>query len=988
MARDDLARVLETYGAVRGQLVELEAFRAQTLRYADLLRSPSDQRPAFVLESQGQPRAYVFDDRKESATRTDLVQWVRRISFRGDADFLTVVRPGRLDVYRAALDGTDEPQQLRDLPQGPMRLPALLNAPPDGTGGAVRKALRNLLRDSILSAKKLGAAAKVDAHDALSLTGRALFWRFLIDRGLLTGISPADICDDPRATKHAACMDSKGRSLKTFEWLDRTFNGGLLAFRYDERAAEIPHEVYEGVVGNIAHAATSTGQLQLPTEWRDVNFAHVPVGLLSEVYEAYTHDEDPNRAETESIYYTPRHLAEFVVDEALASLKGVAQPKILDPAVGAGVFLVTIFRALVARECDMPDQQLSRGIIRRVLNEQLTGFDINDAALRLAELALYLTAIELDPDPSPRPLSLLKFEKPLHGKVLLLRAGGAARGSLVAVDERFRGKFDLVIGNPPWTAKDKLLVDKECWEESTRHVVRQRLGTQRAREFCFLDTNPDLPFVYRAMEWAKPLGTIALFTHARWLFPGEDRDKARRDLFESVYVTGIVNGTGVRDTSVWPGNRAPFAILFARNEVPPAEGASIQFVSPHVEIEPQLRQERMRFDWSSADPIDLRQALKTPWLLKQRFRGTPFDENIVRQLTTNRSTLLAYIHNLRADLKNGYIVGNQAHAAEWLQEFPCITPARSLEGKRATPPSFHIEPTTLQPCGERRVEARRSQDIYRGPLLLIRQSPPADFTAPRSAVSDTDVAYSQSWHGASFAGVPEGVEHARYLQLVLQSNAFPYFLLLTDGGFGVERERFVLENLKSFPVIPLGELSGHQRRSMMKLSNKLWSDGWTKALGKDIDNLVFDLYGLDDVDRQSVADTLATALPYAEQRKNAVRAPSPRDVNLFVAALEEELENVIGSSGRRARVMHRVDVSDGPWEILCIEINGRCAAQSPDAPIPWKDILVAADASGATIVMVHDNPRVRFVAILKQYRYWTTTRARVLALSLLSGMAA
>jgi N-6 DNA Methylase len=214
----------------------------------------------------------------------------------------------------------------------------------------------------------------------------------------------------------------------------------LLQFKTSGRAAAIPSEVYEQVVGNIAHSATAEGQLQLalPMEWKEVNFAHVPVGLLSEVYEAFAHDEDADAAKRDSIFYTPRHIAEFMVEEALGSLEGIEHPTVLDPAAGAGVFLVAVFRALVARAWTRTGRRPTRRAVRRILEEQLTGFDINDSALRLAELALYLTAIELDPEDRPRPLSLLKFEKPLRDKALFQRVDDQAEARRNDEAERSR----------------------------------------------------------------------------------------------------------------------------------------------------------------------------------------------------------------------------------------------------------------------------------------------------------------------------------------------------------------------------------------------------------------------------------------------------------------------------------------------------------------------------------------------------------------------
>src|SRR5262249_21267225 len=148
------------------------------------------------------------------------------------------------------------------------------------------------------------------------------------------------------------------------------------------------------------------------------NFSYVPVGLLSEVYEAFAYNLDAKKAASQSVHYTPSHLVDFIVSQALEQLPAGGKPRILDPAAGAGVFLVTVLRKLVEREWQETDNRPRRRRIRDILNKQIVGFDVDPSALRLAELALYLTALELDP--KPRPLDELTFDE-LRGSVLFSR---------------------------------------------------------------------------------------------------------------------------------------------------------------------------------------------------------------------------------------------------------------------------------------------------------------------------------------------------------------------------------------------------------------------------------------------------------------------------------------------------------------------------------------------------------------------------------------
>src|SRR5690606_34104838 len=134
---------------------------------------------------------------------------------------------------------------------------------------------------------------------------------------------------------------------------DETFNGDLLPLTGRGSRAffvEIGTKTKQVAFHHLsaiarADAAAAGGAYQLRLEWDGFDFAHVPVGLLSQVYEAFCHKWDPSARET-SVHYTPRHLAQAVVEETFDGLPQPEAARILDPACGAGVFLVLALRRL------------------------------------------------------------------------------------------------------------------------------------------------------------------------------------------------------------------------------------------------------------------------------------------------------------------------------------------------------------------------------------------------------------------------------------------------------------------------------------------------------------------------------------------------------------------------------------------------------------------------------------------------------------------
>lgn len=964
----NIAEDLIRFGALPHQIVDVaNSDSPRVLDYLDLRMMPDGICPPVVIENQGLPCVHVFD--ATVGGQDQVGPFCKRVALRGDGAWVGLWTPGSLRIFRADLTEKNEvrAESVAEISPGELVLPRFLYDVRSGVDDVARRRyLLELLAQSAQDAARYG----LSQADALSLVGRGLFWRFLVDRTLLKGLHPQDVCET--ASTWEQCLDNKTRALKTFRWLDDTFNGGLLPF--EVRPRDFPPELFASVLGNIAHGATETGQLRLPTDWREVNFAYVPVGLLSEVYEAFAHQMGVVDAKEKSIHYTPSHLVQFVVTQALEQLPASARPRVLDPAAGAGGFLVTALRKLVEREWRQTGHRPNRQRIRKILNEQLVGFDIDGRALRLAELALYLTALELDPHPAP--LSQLRFLE-LRDRVLF-DVSNVRSGSLGPIPATFQSQFDLVIGNPPWTAIAKGGADKKQWVKDTSRVVCERLGPTQAKTFDFPDTNPDLPFVWRAMEWAKPGGRIALIVHARWLFGLSPRATAARNaILSATRVTGILNGSALRLTKSWPAVDAPWCVLFATNEKPdPLSLAAFQFISPALFAAVDAQQTRFRIDWLDSQVVPVREVMEKPWSLKSRFRGNRLAGRALDRLISCGESLGDYLNRLGTGFRNGYQVGGKAGVQQ---------DASALIGMPTTkgcdePLGFVVNVKSLPRFDWSTLLFPRQRSIYEAPLLLVHESISGDRLVPRSCRAEADVAYHQSFHGISFASVPQADLIARYLQIWLQSQVMLFGELLLDGRYGSERDALYQESLELLPVVPIERLTAHQVERIHRLSHAMQTD-FSTPLADEIDAFIFDTFGLSPAEREAIIDTLDTALPSAKSKHRAASPPTEADRRQFIAALRQSMKSAQSASDEQVTVTERRDVCWQPWRVLEVRLSAGDGRQ-PKAP-PLTTFLEQADEGGASLVVVRDDPSTWFVGLLDQYAQWTKTRARLLATDLL-----
>ena len=984
----DIRASVAEFGADPSALRSLDDDCPELLPYATLLTARRDRNATLgiveaVYEWQGAPLVFLVD--ADSVEDEDRLQLIRRLlAMRGDAPYLGVVAPGHLRVYRIALDR----KSLRrarigseDWGDTMSTFARLGNVRPQAAitnRGWISNVVLNLLSGSTT---RLIDEFKVSHEDAISLVGRALFTRFLADRSLL----PEGMSEPETA---ASLFDRREMAEETSEWLDATFNGDLLplpAGIFDV----LPAGVY-GVLGDVLRRAPG-GQLFLGWEekWGNLDFAHIPVGVLSQAYELYLREHAPTKQKREGGYFTPRPIADLMVRASFRALERRdtgGSVRVLDPAVGGGIFLLTAFRELVAERWRADGRRPDTRVLRRILYEQMVGFDINEAALRFAALGLYLLSIELDPN--PRPVDKLRFER-LRGTVLHQVKGddeeeGSALGSLGSrVGEEHKGRYDLVIGNPPWPSGTKL----PEWNRVRETVARIAADRGIANAEPPLPNEVlDLPFVWRAMEWAKPDGQIAFALHARLLFQqGDGMPTARRALFEALDVTSVVNGVELRQTKVWPQISAPFCILFATNRTPGVE-AGFRFISPRIE-DSLNSAGSMRIDALNAGVVPSRQLVDTPEILKILFRGSKADLGILERIRAQGHPTLAAFWREKFGLSgrgqlrgsgNGYQKLRRSSLVGRKDGLPGVDASHLLGRLEITHTSFRkilLDHETLSPFSFRRVHRSRSPDLFAGPLLVVHKSLPAVAGRVGVSVCDEGAIFNETFYGYSPGTHPDAALLVRYLALVLGSKLVVWLALVTSGEFGFEREVIEKATLDRIPLPALDKLGASRRREVALLVDGLQSG---EVTWDAVDEWVNDLYGLGKRDLQIILDTLELNLPFAENQRNAQAPPSSAERERFREVLRDELLPWCDRFGSTLAVDETPPLAMWPWQAIAV----RTARRKPRETAPSGDLvglLATADEAAASEILVDNGPDGLLIARLAQRRYWSETQARLLA---------
>ena len=986
----DLKTELPKYGLTESNIRLFDTPESpDLLDYLDLTkrRQQKELSPDGVAESQGRPLLFFVNESQLSIPpeekEAEFGNLSRILACRGDRAYLARVRPGELLVIPVSLSDITPEWKLYRASSGEAItfFSRLAQGYFDGEGepGEADFVFREML--NLLNKGSDRLAELIEPVNVLSLLGRALFFRFLCDRKIVTEKDVTHIA--PKASTLLDCFKNSENAHATNQWLDKTFNGDFLplddggsrAF-FDMIANKSSDSVFFHLKA-ITQGFTPIGKEAYQTKWSNFNFAHVPVGLLSQVYEAFCWKWEHRSAKETSVYYTPRKIAQVLVDEAFDGLPKANEARVLDPACGAGVFLVLAFRRLYrerwAKTAERPDTKA----IREILDNQLAGFDISSSALKLTALALYLTAIELDPKPIPP--EKLKFNQ-LNGKVLFNhrqdddQVEGPTIGSLGEhIGSRFDGQYDVVLSNPPWTS-----LSKEYSSIAAKYTVVSKAIIERKGEITMAqayqntDYAPDMPILWKSTEWCKPGGRIAMALPARILFKQEDiPSRARETMFRLIDVTGIINGSNLSDTEVWPKMSQPFMLFFARNNRP-KDSHVIHFITPHYD-KMLNRKGEIRIDSKSAQSVEIAATFDEPWLWKALTIGTPLDTEVIRRVRSvdGRQVNKYWKADLGLTSSMGYkILGLMQYDASFLQGLPNFT--ASYQGR------FSVDTGKLRPFTHVTANRPRKLDCYRAPLVLVKQSPGFSRENCRAFLCFEDVAFSRDFYGYSSANHPDSELLAQYLFLFCHSQIWLHYVLMTASVFGAERRVIYKTDLDDCPVVPLERLNGEQRNKVTELSQRLLKCDMSAM--PEIDSFFGNLYGLDALDLEVICDTLEVCLPYGESRTRACGEPTDTEIEIFRQRLEMVIRPFFKVIGKEPQVIvwkpnDTFLQKEAPFGIVIVSEQGRPTIE-PDA-YSQRFILKLADDTGTTrIIQQIENGLL--VGILRQYRYWTPSRARLL----------
>ncbi len=335
-------------------------------------------------------------------------------------------------------------------------------------------------------------------------------------------------------------------------------------------------------------------------------FSLIPVEILGTIYERFlgkvvrpqgrgmTIEEKPEVRKAGGVYYTPRYIVDYIVEQTVGRLLADKSPeaslklRILDPACGSGSFLIRAFERVCEHwqhwltrnpekrkkswcwtDPETGDVHLTVDLKRRILTATIYGVDLDPGAVEVTQLSLYLKMLEGE------NRTTLARERELFGgeNALLppLEDNIKCGNSLIASDFtmipedliRVRafdwpvqfsdvmksGGFDAIVGNPPYIRIQTL---QETDPETVAHLNSHYRAAAKGNYDIYV------VFVERALSLLNPSGRLGYILPHKFL-NAQYGGALRQLLAAGKHLAGIVH---FGDQQVFEGATTYTCLLF------------------------------------------------------------------------------------------------------------------------------------------------------------------------------------------------------------------------------------------------------------------------------------------------------------------------------------------------------------------------------------------------------------------------------------------
>lgn len=642
-----------------------------------------------------------------------------------------------------------------------------------------QSATRDLIRGLKNVYEDFQKKSNLDKHIALKLLVQSLLIKYLEERDedsrsgyfartyFENNFQCTDFCDVIR----------KGKLLLLLDKLAEDFNGKIFEWHKDNEA-DARKAIQKSSVKRLADyldGDNDDGQLVI---WRLYSFSHLPVEVISSVYEELLTD-------SKDIVYTPEMIVSALVDECMPLKTPQKNFKLIDVSCGSGIFLVKAYKRIVqwwryeqwqkTGKLEKP----SLATLKRLLLESIHGIDIQQDAIRLSVFSLALAVLD-EVDLDPPTWEELKFPD-MSGNIV-------TKDFFELITNNPPNDFSLVIGNPPFNLAE--VNGKEPSRKIFFKELYERIGYKS--DIDIPDENPALHFLVQSMRLLKDGGMLSMIQPSGPLLY-QKNTKFKKKLFTSYNFLQVIDFTKLAD-KLWGRKNVATAAVFLQKSKPDTESVLHLVANRTFSNTNRLY---LEFDYYNFHFLNKSDLIYNPYIWKANLSGGGRLVELINRLSA-LPTLGDFLEQKRKENKwvygDGFIKSkpdDELVASDFEKKEGGYKEYLYLDGSNCIDTKSFTESDRLKTyvLKGKYYQRGRVPELFKPPLLLIKKNLGKE-SIPVVLVNEP-LSYRNEIIGIH--APKEDIDELKELEATLKNNqVFRAYLILTSSRSGISRSNYTL----------------------------------------------------------------------------------------------------------------------------------------------------------------------------------------------------
>ena len=720
----------------------------------------------------------------------------------------------------------------------------------------VKNEVDTYLLNNLVALKEELSKFDTDNENINGLILKSLFVKYLEDRKILTDINFTEVLK----------KGNPSELIKVFSEI-AVINGDIL-----KKDLKVTKEHIKELAIFYSHDYKEYKKGQ-PNLFYPYKFDKIPIQLISNVYEEFLGRTNKKEKKSKGIFYTRTFVIDFMLSHTIyPKIEKQSHSTILDPACGSGAFLVRAFKKILKSQ---PKKYLSIDEKAEILQKQIFGIDTDVNALQITAFSLYLTL--LDGINKNEIQEQLKKRNPILPSLI---GYNLLKKNTIVDDIKFEvkvnsnvysfTKFDFIVVNPPWTELKKS-------EEKDKDVKRIRNEIDRNTLFENVSKyQTSQAFLLKIDKLCHSETDIAIIVNNSNFFnigSGNLKpQKFRQEILEKYRLKYFYELSDVSEI-LFKGTKHPSAVLIL-DKKNPTDNHTVKYITPRLTI---FSKKLKLISYSSKDVKEVKQKdlQKEDVLWRVFAKGNWDDYKLLKRIEFKKNNDINVIFCGRG------INPNKATPKSDKSILKELVEANYLR-------KFYIEKTNTininQAFERERVDKK---NLFSGSRILVKRMPSVKDKLKLTTVFVENELYFKE-QIISLKLNHQNLHKA--FSSLLNSSLIGYYFNNTSAqtNKGKKKPSIRHQELINLPFIRLSEDNIKKLNLLYdKINSNKGQNLKTDNLEKELDELVFGLYGLLEFEKEIINEFYQINV----ERKNDV--VEPQDIQNYIEAFRDTYQLMI-----------------------------------------------------------------------------------------------